>query len=43
MTRRLCARDVVANAGNPMTNTSFDTIYYEMEETMQIAKDNLLS
>jgi len=37
------ARDLVANADNPMTNTSFDTIYYEMKKTMQIAKDNLLS
>jgi len=32
-------REVVANAGIAVTNSSFDTIYYETNKTMQIAKE----
>jgi hypothetical protein len=32
-------RELVASAGIAMTNNSFDTIYYETNKTIQIAKD----
>jgi hypothetical protein len=32
-------RELVANAGIVVANTSFDTIYYETTKTMQIAKE----
>jgi len=32
-------RELVANAGIAVTNSSFDTIYYETAKTMQIARD----
>jgi len=32
-------RELVANAGIAVTNSSFDTIYYETNKTMQIARD----
>ena len=32
-------RELVANAGIAMTTSSFDTIYYETNKTMQIARD----
>jgi hypothetical protein len=32
-------RELVANAGITVTNSSFDTIYYETSKTMQIARE----
>jgi hypothetical protein len=32
-------RELVANAGIAVTNSSFDTIYYETNKTMQIARE----
>jgi len=32
-------RELVANAGISVTNSSFDTIYYETSKTMQIARE----
>jgi hypothetical protein len=32
-------RELVARAGIALTNSSFDTIYYETNKTMQIAKE----
>jgi hypothetical protein len=32
-------RELVVNAGIAVTNSSFDTTYYETNRTMQIAKE----